>query len=106
MYGLILVEPKEGCPVDREYYVMQGEFYTAGRFGEEGLQAFDQRKAEDERPGYVVFNGAVGSLVGDKAIKAKVGEKVRLFVGNGGPNLSPRSTSSAKSSTRSIRKAA
>ena len=88
MYGLILVEPKEGlAPVDKEYYVMQGEFYTAGRFGEEGLQAFDQRKAEDERPGYVVFNGAVGSLVGDKAIKAKVGEKVRLFVGNGGPNL-------------------
>ena len=88
MYGLILVEPKEGLvPVDKEYYIMQGEFYTAGRFGEEGLQAFDQRKAEDERPGYVVFNGAVGSLVGDKAIKAKVGEKVRLFIGNGGPNL-------------------
>lgn len=88
MYGLILVEPKEGLPrVDREYYVMQGEFYTEGRYGEEGLQAFDQRKAEDERPAYVVFNGSVGSLVGDKAIKAKVGEKVRLFVGNGGPNL-------------------
>jgi len=88
MYGLILVEPKEGlAAVDREYYVMQGEVYTAGRYGEEGLQPFDQRKAEDERPGYVVFNGAVGSLVGDKAIKAKVGERVRIFVGNGGPNL-------------------
>jgi len=88
MYGMILVEPKEGLPrVDREYYVMQGEFYTEGRYGEEGLQAFDQRKAEDERPSYVVFNGSVGSLVGDKAIKAKVGEKVRLYVGNGGPNL-------------------
>ena len=88
MYGLILVEPKEGLPpVDREYYVMQGEVYTAGRFGEEGLQPFDQRKAEDERPGYVVFNGSVGSLVGDKAVKAKAGEKVRVFVGNGGPNL-------------------
>ena len=36
---------------------------------------------------YVVFNGAVGSLVGDKALTAKVGETVRLFVGNGGPNL-------------------
>jgi nitrite reductase (NO-forming) len=60
MYGLILIEPKEGMtPVDREYYVMQGEFYTAGRFGEAGLLPFDQRKAEDERPGYVVFNGAV-----------------------------------------------
>jgi nitrite reductase (NO-forming) len=88
MYGLILVEPKEGLPpVDKEYYVMQGEFYTAGKFGDEGLQVFDQNKAVDERPAYVVFNGAVGSLVGDKAITAAVGEKVRLFVGNGGPNL-------------------
>ena len=88
MYGLILVEPKEGLPVvDREYYVMQGEFYTKGKFGEEGLQPFDMEKAIDEKPGYVVFNGAVGSLVGDKALRAKVGEHVRLFVGNGGPNL-------------------
>ena len=88
MYGLILVEPKEGLPpVDREYYIMQGDFYTVGKYGEEGLQQFDMNKAIDERPSYVVFNGAVGSLVGDKAITAKVGEKVRLFVGNGGPNL-------------------
>lgn len=88
MYGLILVEPKAGLPpVDHEYYVMQGEFYTPGKFGEEGLQSFDQEKAIDERPSYVVFNGAVGSLVGDNALKAKVGEHVRLFVGNGGPNL-------------------
>jgi nitrite reductase (NO-forming) len=88
MYGMILVEPKDGLPaVDREYYVMQGEFYTPGKFGEEGLQSFDQEKALDERPTYVVFNGAVGSIVGDKALKAKVGERVRLYVGNGGPNL-------------------
>ncbi len=88
MYGLILVEPKEGLPpVDKEYYVMQGEFYTAGKFGEEGLQIFDMNKAVDERPSYVVFNGAVNSLVGERALTAKVGERVRLFVGNGGPNL-------------------
>ncbi|MGV3773719.1 MAG: copper-containing nitrite reductase [Verrucomicrobiales bacterium] len=88
MYGLILVEPKEGLPkVDKEYYIMQGEFYTNGKFGEEGLQYFDQNKAVDERPSYVVFNGSVNSLVGDKAITATVGETVRLFVGNGGPNL-------------------
>jgi len=88
MYGLILVEPKEGLPpADREYYVMQGEFYTTGKYGDEGLQGFDMNKATDERPTYVVFNGAVGSLVGDKALTAKIGEKIRLFVGNGGPNL-------------------
>ena len=88
MYGLILVEPTNGLPkVDREFYVMQGDFYTQGAFGEEGLQSFDQQKALDERPTYVLFNGAVGALTGDKALKANVGETVRLFVGNGGPNL-------------------
>lgn len=88
MYGMILVEPKEGLPpVDHEYYVMQGEFYTTGTYGEEGLQGFDMNKATDERPPYVVFNGAVGSLVGDKALTARTGEKIRLYLGNGGPNL-------------------
>ena len=88
MYGLILVEPKAGLPpVDREYYVMQSEFYTKGKYGEEGLQPFDMEKAIAEQPPYVVFNGGVGALVGDNAVKAKVGERVRLFVGNGGPNL-------------------
>jgi nitrite reductase (NO-forming) len=88
MYGLILVEPKEGLPpVDREYYVMQGEFYTTGQFGEEGLQGFDMNKAVDEKPPYVVFNGAVDSLVGDRSMTANVGQNVRIFFGNGGPNL-------------------
>lgn len=88
MYGLILVEPKEGLPkVDREYYVVQGDFYTKGGYGETGYQPFDMEKAIHEDPTYVVFNGAVGSLTGDNAITAKVGETVRLYVGNGGPNL-------------------
>jgi len=88
MYGMILVEPKAGLPkVDREFYVMQSEFYTHGKFGEKGLQTLDMDKGVDERPTYVVFNGAVGSLTGDKALQANVGERVRLFVGNGGPNL-------------------
>ena len=88
MYGLILVEPKEGLPpVDHEYYMMQGEFYTTGKYGDQGLQGFDMDKAVDERPPYVVFNGAVDSLVGDRALTAKVGETTRLFFGNGGPNL-------------------
>jgi len=88
MYGLIFVEPRGGLSrVDHEYYVMQGEFYTAGKNGDPGLQPFSMEKAIDEKPEYVVFNGAVGSLVGDKALTAKTGETVRLFLGNGGPNL-------------------
>ena len=88
MYGLILVEPKEGMtPVDREYYVMQGEFYTEGSYMEAGHQPFDMDKALAENPDYVVFNGAVGALSGEGTLKAEKGETVRLFVGNGGPNL-------------------
>jgi len=88
MYGLILVEPKEGLPpVDREFYVMQSEFYTTGAMGEKGFQGFDIEKAVREEPEYVVFNGRVGALTGAGALAAKPGETVRLFVGNGGPNL-------------------
>jgi len=88
MYGLILVEPKGGLPkVDREYYVMQGDFYTKGPYGQRGHQPFEMEKALKEQPDYVVFNGSVGALTGDKALTAKVGESVRLYVGNGGPNL-------------------
>jgi len=88
MYGLILVEPEKGLArVDREYYVMQGEFYTRGKTLAPGAQALDPAKLTSERPEYVVFNGRMGSLLDDGALKAKVGETVRLFVGNGGPNL-------------------
>src|SRR3989338_3955210 len=86
MYGLILVEPKEGLPkVDREFYVMQGEFYSTGGLGKKGLQIFDAQKMLDGHPEYVVFNGKTKGLVGN--MKANVGESVRIFIGNGGVNL-------------------
>ena len=88
MYGLILVEPLKGLSkVDHEYYVMQGDFYTTGKYREKGHQPFDMEKAIDERPTYVLFNGAEGAVTGDKALTAKTDQTVRLFVGNGGPNL-------------------
>jgi nitrite reductase (NO-forming) len=87
MYGLILVEPEKGLSkVSREFYVVQGEFYTKGEFGDEGIQGFDSKKAEEEKPTYVVFNGKVRSLQ-DDPLKAKTGERVRIFFGDAGPNL-------------------
>ncbi|MCO5260466.1 MAG: copper-containing nitrite reductase [Crocinitomicaceae bacterium] len=86
MYGLILVEPEGGLkPVDREYYIMQGEFYT--KAGAAGVLEFDNDKAMAENPDYVLFNGKKGSMLGANMLEAKVGETIRLFVGNGGPNL-------------------
>src|SRR5690606_34342703 len=88
MYGLIMVEPRGGLPpVDREYYIMQGDFYTTGKTGEPGTHGFSMQKALDEKPDYVLFNGKVNALTGDNALTANVGETVRLYVGNAGPNV-------------------
>jgi nitrite reductase (NO-forming) len=87
MYGLILVEPEDGLPpVDREFYVMQGEIYTQAEFGQHGPQEFSVEKLLNERPEYFVFNGAVGALSKIHTLKANVGETVRIFFGVGGPN--------------------
>jgi nitrite reductase (NO-forming) len=88
MYGLILVEPPEGLPpVDKEFYVMQGDFYTTTKYREKGHAPFDMQRAIDENASYVLFNGAESALTGERALSASVGESVRLYVGNGGPNL-------------------
>ena len=89
MYGLIFVESREDpLPrVDHEFYIMQSEIYTVGNYGDTGIQQFSMEKGLDEKPTYVVFNGSVGSMMGANALKVKVGETVRLFVGNIGPNL-------------------
>lgn len=88
MYGLILVEPVGGLPpVDREFYVMQGEIYTAQPFGTQGHLDFSHEKMLDEDAEYFVFNGAAGALTTDEnALRANVGETVRIYFGVGGPN--------------------
>jgi nitrite reductase (NO-forming) len=84
MYGMILIEPMEGlAKVDREFYVMQGDFYTRGKYGDKGYQALSKEKLVAEQADYFLFNGRVNSLSGERALKAKVGEKIRLFVGVG-----------------------
>ena len=88
MYGLILVEPEGGLPpVDHEFYVMQGEIYAAGAYGEKGQQSTSMQKLMDEQPEYFVFNGAVGALTTQKPLKASVGQTVRIFFGDAGPNF-------------------
>lgn len=86
-YGLILVEPKEGMShVDKEFYVVQGELYTKGTIGKRGLTIFDGEALLDGIPNYVTFNGRI-ETDGNPRMKVKAGEKVRIFVGNGGVNL-------------------
>lgn len=88
MYGMIVIEPKGGfSPVDREFYVMQGDWYTTGKLGDAGHQAFSAEKAMAEQPEYVTFNGHIAALTALHPLEANVGETVRLFFGVGGPNL-------------------
>jgi nitrite reductase (NO-forming) len=87
MYGMILVEPAGGLPkVDREFYVMQGELYTEKPFGTTGPQTASYDRLLAETPDYFVFNGAVDALTARHPLKAKVGERVRIFFGDAGPN--------------------
>lgn len=87
MYGMILVEPKDGLPkVDHEFYIMQGEVYTSGTLQQKGHQEFDVTKLLDEQPTYYIFNGATDALTKKYPLKAKTGETVRIFFGVGGPN--------------------
>lgn len=87
MYGMILVEPEGGLPpVDREYYVMQGEIYTEEPIGTAGVLTESWQKLIDERAEYIVFNGHVGALTDHYPLQARVGETVRIYFGVGGPN--------------------
>ena len=86
MYGYVIVEPEEGLPaVDKELYVVQSEFYAAIHGNR--IATLDTAKLDLEEPNYVVLNGAAGSLMGDNAPRLKVGETVRIWYGNAGPQL-------------------
>jgi copper-containing nitrite reductase len=94
MYGLIYVQPVEGDlpEVDREYYVMQSEFYhEPPEVDENGkrspLVEFSYPNALCEEPDVVCFNGSESALTRDRPLKANLGETVRIFFGNAGPNL-------------------
>ena len=88
MYGLILVEPEGGlAPVDKEFYVMQGEIYTEEPFGQKGELTPSISKLLAQTPTYFVFNGSMGGLTEAYPMRAQVGETVRIFFGVGGPNF-------------------
>lgn len=83
-YGMILVQPKDGMPeVDHEFYIMQGELYTSGGIGKKGFVAFDPQDLLDGIPSYVTFNGRIEE---EPRMEVKVGDRVRMYVGNGGLN--------------------
>ncbi len=88
MYGLILVEPTNGLPhVDREFYIMQSEFYIKDSAPDAKVLEYSREHALDEHPRFVVFNGKDGALRFQDALHAQTGERVRIYFGNAGPDL-------------------
>jgi nitrite reductase (NO-forming) len=92
MYGMVIVEPREGYPtkVDREYAVIQSEFYTKRdpeKRSADGvpLYVLDTERVRSKAPTYTVFNGRYNRFV-DQPLPAKAGERVRLFLMNVGPS--------------------
>ena len=92
MYGMMIVEPRSGYPtkVDREYAVVQSEFYTKldpqkRKVDGQPLYVLDGERVRTKAPTYTVFNGRYNGFV-DKPLPAKPGERVRLFVLNIGPS--------------------
>jgi nitrite reductase (NO-forming) len=82
MYGMIIVEPKEGLPpVDRELAFVQSDFYV----GEAPGQPASDTKLMANEPDIVAFNGYAAQYKADPII-VKKGEKIRAFVLAAGPN--------------------
>lgn len=92
MYGALIVEPREGYPTkaDREYVVIQSEFYVKPdpqnrKVDGQPLYVLDGENVKKALPSYTVFNGEHNGMV-KHPLKAKPGERVRLFVLNVGPS--------------------
>jgi nitrite reductase (NO-forming) len=84
MYGMVIVEPKEGLPpVDKEFALVQSEWYL----GEQGQPAdLTKAMAAAPAPDYVMFNGVASQYV-DAPLQVGTGERVRMFVLNAGPSV-------------------
>jgi len=90
MYGMILVEPTNGLPpVDKEFYVQQSEVYATedpdNPKSKELVLSYDDLL--NEKPRFVMFNGKANRHV-DEPLTASTKDRIRIFFGNAGPNLS------------------
>jgi nitrite reductase (NO-forming) len=95
MYLAIIVDPEDGwgTEADREFVLVQSEFYPADdaaeqdASGEESPAGPDIEAARDRDASYVVFNGKAFQYK-EHPLRADLGDRVRFFVVNAGPNLS------------------
>ena len=85
MYGAIIVDPIGGRPPAKEFVFVQSEFYTAQQVDTNAPRILDWKKLLSLAPDYVVFNGRAAQYAAHP-IHVRVGERLRLYVVNAGPN--------------------
>lgn len=91
MHGTIIVKPTVGYPtdaeIDREFVLVQNEWYKYNDLEDftNGVPTNVVFSAKALKEGDLNTNGIVGSLV-DTPLLAKVGDRVRIYINNVGPN--------------------
>lgn len=87
MYFAMIVDPKNGwgTTADKEFVLVESEFYTQRTSTATEMQP-DYAGAQNKQPSYVVFNGRAFQYKANP-LKVNVGDRVRFFVVNAGPNL-------------------
>ncbi|MFT3888908.1 MAG: multicopper oxidase domain-containing protein [Arachnia sp.] len=86
MHGAVIVEPEGGLPtVDREYVLVQSDVYAVDARTAEEAQEVDAERVFTDQPDRVVFNG-VANQYDQQPFAARVGERVRFFLLDAGPN--------------------
>src|SRR5437867_6081663 len=87
MYLPIIVDPKDGwgTKADKEFVIVQSEFYVQG--GDSALPGqADWKEALERNVSYVVFNGRAFQYQ-ETPLQVNVGDRVRFFVVNAGPSF-------------------
>lgn len=87
MHGAVVIDPPDLAPVDREYLLVQSEVFLGSAREKGHADEVDADKVGSERPDAVVFNG-VANQYDHVPLVAKVGERVRVWVLDAGPNRS------------------
>ena len=83
MYGAIIVDPRQGRTPAKEFVFVQSEFYTKAL--PDSTRTIDWEKLLGLAPDYVVFNGREAEYA-HHPIDVRVGERLRMYVVNAGPN--------------------
>ncbi|MBX3104427.1 MAG: multicopper oxidase domain-containing protein [Cryobacterium sp.] len=80
MFGAVIINPPGLDAVDQEFLMVQSEFYLGPQSG-----VADVRRIATQNPDLLAFNGYANQYK-YRPIQVKVGEKVRIWVLDAGPN--------------------